>query len=200
MSKTNALIELIEPQKPNSSLVTNFPKSFFREIGEDPNREGLQRTPARFMKAYRELTVGYQQTPAEVVGEGIFESESSGLVVVKGIEFYSLCEHHLLPFWGKASVAYLPKQKILGLSKLPRILDVFARRLQVQERLTKEFAEAVKSLIDARAVAVFIEAQHMCMMMRGVEKQQSVTKTEFVLGAESLETWEKERIFKQLET
>jgi GTP cyclohydrolase I len=192
-------IELLTVPSTSDTSSPGFPQSFFREVGEDPHREGLARTPARFLKAYREMTAGYRQTPSGVVGEGIFESESSGVVAVKDIEFYSLCEHHLLPFWGKATVAYLPKGKILGLSKLPRILDVFARRFQVQERLTKEFAEAVHQLIDAKAVAVTIEAQHMCMMMRGVKKQQSTTKTEHCLGLEALSSSEKERLLRQLD-
>jgi GTP cyclohydrolase I len=192
-------LELLGNQATAEIAGRGFPQSFFREIGEDPQREGLLRTPARFLKAYREMTIGYRQTPAEVVGEGIFETESAGVVAVRDIEFYSLCEHHLLPFWGKATVAYLPKGKILGLSKLPRILDVFARRFQVQERLTKEFAEAVHALIDARAVAVTIEAQHMCMMMRGVKKQQSTTKTEHFVGLKDLDPTEKERLLRQID-
>jgi GTP cyclohydrolase IA len=136
-------------------------------------------------------------TAQEVVGDGIFESESNGLISVKDIEFYSLCEHHMLPFWGKASIAYLPRRKILGLSKLARVLDVFARRLQVQERLTREVAESISSLIDAKAVAIVIEAQHMCMMMRGVEKQSSKTRTEFLAGAENLTENEYSRLWMQ---
>ena len=174
--------------------------SLFSQIGEDPSREGLLRTPHRFEKAMQELTIGYRLSPEQVVGEGIFESESNGLVCVKDIEFYSLCEHHLLPFWGKASIAYYPNGKILGLSKLARILEVFARRLQVQERLTKEVGDSIRKITDARAVAVSIEAQHMCMMMRGVRKQESSTKTEYCAGIENLPPREQERIWKQLET
>lgn len=183
-------------------LEPNIPKlaeSIFLEIGEDPNREGLLKTPERFYKAIQHLTSGYGKTPSEVIGEGIFNSESSGLVCVKDIEFYSLCEHHMLPFWGKASIAYYPNQKILGLSKLARIVDLFSKRLQVQERFTKEVAETVYNLVDARAAAVVVEAQHMCMMMRGVQKQSSTTRTEFSLGAESLSEAELERIWKQFE-
>ncbi|MEI8025926.1 MAG: GTP cyclohydrolase I FolE [Pseudomonadota bacterium] len=185
-----------------SKLETNIPKlaeSIFLEIGEDPKREGLLKTPERFYKAIQHLTSGYGKTASEVIGEGIFNSESSGLVCVKDIEFYSLCEHHMLPFWGKASIAYYPNQKILGLSKLARIVDLFSKRLQVQERFTKEVAETVYSLVDARAAAVVVEAQHMCMMMRGVQKQSSMTRTEFSLGVESISALELERIWKQFE-
>ena len=181
------------------SSIPNLARGLFSEIGEDPMREGLIRTPERFYKAVQDLTAGYAMTPEAVVGEGIFESESNGFICVKDIEFYSLCEHHMLPFWGSASITYLPKNKILGLSKLARVLDVFARRLQVQERLTKEVADAIFTLVDAKAVAVIIQAKHMCMMMRGVEKQSSVTKTEYLIGAENLTPDEKSRLWKQFE-
>jgi GTP cyclohydrolase I len=186
----------------HSSQAPSIPtlaKEIFIEIGEDPRREGLLKTPERFQKAIRELTSGYSQTPEEVVGDGVFESESTGAICVKDIDLYSLCEHHILPFWGKASIAYLPQGKILGLSKLARVLDVFARRLQVQERLTKEVADAVFKLVDAKAVAVIVEAQHMCMMMRGVEKQSSVTRTEYIVGASNLSEFEQTRLWAQLE-
>lgn len=181
------------------SSIPSLARGLFLEIGENPKREGLLRTPERFYKAVQELTVGYSMTPESVVGEGIFESESSGFISVKDIEFYSLCEHHMLPFWGNASITYLPKNKILGLSKLARVLDVFAKRLQVQERLTKEVADAIFNLVDAKAVAVVIEAKHMCMMMRGVEKQSSSTKTECLVGGENLTIDEKNRLWKQFE-
>jgi GTP cyclohydrolase IA len=188
----------IQPLKKNETLAA-FAHGILRQINEDPQREGLIRTPFRFQKAFHELTSGYRLTPEMAVGEGIFSSESRGLVCVRDIEFYSLCEHHMLPFWGKAAIAYYPDGKILGLSKLARILDVFARRLQVQERLTKEVADAVHSLIGARAAAVIIEAQHMCMMMRGVNKQSSTTRTEYMVGGDSLAEHERERLWKQLE-
>lgn len=181
------------------TLIPGLARGIFLEIGEDPLREGLQRTPERFYKSIQDLTSGYKMTPEDVVGEGIFASESAGLVCVKDIEFYSLCEHHMLPFWGKASIAYWPQDKILGLSKLARILDIFARRLQVQERLTKEVAEAIFKLINAKSVAVVIEAQHMCMMMRGVEKQSSLTRTEFLVGASNLTDHEQSRLWKQFD-
>ena len=127
-------------------------KQMLIDIGEDPSREGLQRTPERFQKAFFELTSGYNKTVEEVIGEGIFEGESNGPIVMNDIEFFSLCEHHLLPFWGKANIAYLPGKKILGLSKLARVVEVFARRLQVQERLTREIADAIRDAVGARAV------------------------------------------------
>jgi len=147
---------------------------------EDPARPGLDRTPQRFAKAFEYLCSGYHKTAADVVGEGVFPAEGAGLVCVRDVEFYSLCEHHMLPFWGMASVAYLPGDKILGLSKIPRIVDLHARRLQVQERITESIASDLEQLIAPRAVVVQIEAQHLCMMMRGVEKQQSSTTTEAV--------------------
>jgi GTP cyclohydrolase I len=196
MSQTISPVHLSPNLKPS---IPRLAESLFFEIGEDPKREGLLRTPDRFYKAIQHLTSGYGKTPAEVIGEGIFNSESSGLVCVKDIEFYSLCEHHILPFWGKASIAYYPNQKILGLSKLARIVDLFSKRLQVQERFTKEVAETVSGLVDARAAAVVVEAQHMCMMMRGVQKQSSITRTEFSLGTESISQIEQERMWKQFE-
>ena len=162
-------IALASPIHSSEPAFSRLARGIFLEIGENPMREGLVRTPERFQKAFRDLTSGYGLTAEDAAGEGIFESESQGIVSVKDIEFYSLCEHHMLPFWGKASIGYIPRNKILGLSKIARVLDVFARRLQVQERLTKEVADGIFKLVDAKAVAVTIEAQHMCMMMRGVE-------------------------------
>lgn len=183
---------------PPPSPVTDLARSLLREIGENPDREGLLRTPERFEKAFRELTEGYAKTGLEAVGEGIFESESSGPVCVRQIEFFSLCEHHLLPFWGRASIAYLPGQKILGLSKLARIVDVFARRLQVQERLTAQIGECIRDSIQARAVVVSVEAQHMCMMMRGVRKIGGTTATEFAWKSDGVSPEEMGRLFAQL--
>ena len=168
-------------------------------IGEDPSREGLLRTPERFEKAFNELTSGYKEALADVVGDGVFEAENAGLVSVREIEFFSLCEHHMLPFWGTVSIAYYPNNSILGLSKLARVVDVFAKRLQVQERLTREVAESISDLIDARGVAVKIEAQHMCMMMRGVKKINSNTLTEFSVNLENLNPDETIRIWKALD-
>jgi GTP cyclohydrolase I len=171
-----------------------------RAAGEDTEREGVRKTPQRFAKAMKHLTSGYTMTAREAVGEGVFEAEGSGLVCVRNVEFYSLCEHHMLPFWGKASVAYYPNKKILGLSKIPRIVEVFARRFQVQERLTREVSEAVKELIEPRAVVTRVKACHLCMMMRGVEKQQSDTITESSLGLEQLSEIEQKRLWAALDS
>lgn len=146
-------------------------------IGEDPSREGLLQTPGRVERSLRFLTSGYGQTLPEVVGDALFQAEGAELVVVRDIEFYSLCEHHMLPFFGRVHIAYLPDKAILGLSKFGRIVDMFARRLQVQERLTREIADAVVQTLQPKGVAVVAEASHMCMMMRGVQKQESQTRT-----------------------
>ncbi|WP_028239437.1 GTP cyclohydrolase I FolE [Stutzerimonas azotifigens] len=153
------------------------------QIGEDVTREGLVDTPKRAAKAMQYLCRGYQQTLEEVTNGALFSSDNSEMVLVKNIELYSLCEHHMLPFIGKAHVAYLPNGKVLGLSKVARIVDMYARRLQIQENLTRQIAEAVQQITDAAGVAVVIEAQHMCMMMRGVEKQNSSMVTSVMLGA-----------------
>lgn len=153
-----------------------------RTVGEDPGREGLLKTPVRFTKSLNFLTSGYKSDVKEIVGDAIFEEPSSELVLIKNIEFYSLCEHHMLPFFGKAHVAYIPAGKVIGLSKIPRIVDVYARRLQVQERLTSEIAEALKTVLNPKGVAVYLEASHLCMMMRGVQKQNSTTTTKCLLG------------------
>ncbi len=152
------------------------------QLGEDVNREGLLDTPKRAAKAMQYLCKGYQQTLEEVTNGALFSSDNSEMVLVKNIELYSLCEHHMLPFIGKAHVAYLPNGKVLGLSKVARIVDMYARRLQIQENLTREIAEAMQQVTGASGVAVVIEAQHMCMMMRGVEKQNSSMVTSVMLG------------------
>lgn len=152
-------------------------------IGEDVSREGLRDTPARAARAFAYLTKGYKDNLDTIINNAIFESDNDEMIIVKDIEMYSLCEHHLLPFFGKCHVGYLPDGKILGLSKLARIVDVFARRLQVQENLTKQIAETILKYTGAKGVGVVIEAQHLCMMMRGVEKQNSVMKTSCMLGA-----------------
>lgn len=152
-------------------------------LGEDPERGGLKRTPERVARSLAELTRGGQQTVAEVVGQGVFDEDCSEMVIVKDIEFYSLCEHHLLPFFGKVHVAYIPDGRIIGLSKLPRIVDVFARRLQVQERMTVQIAEAIQEVLRPKGVGVVADAAHLCMMMRGVQKQNSSTMTSCLLGS-----------------
>jgi GTP cyclohydrolase I len=151
-------------------------------LGEDPEREGLVRTPERVAKAMSFLTSGYAMTVDDVVGSALFEEEHENMVMVRDIELYSLCEHHMLPFFGKAHVAYIPNGKIVGLSKLPRIVEIFARRLQVQERLTEQVAKAIEEVLAPRGVGVVIEAYHLCMMMRGVEKQNSRTITSALRG------------------
>ncbi len=160
-----------------------FVRELLAGIGEDPDREGLLKTPERVEKALRFLTRGYDQDPAQVLNSALFTVSYDEMVVVKDIELYSLCEHHLLPFVGKAHVAYLPNGKVVGLSKIPRLVDIFARRLQVQERLTVQIAEAIQSAVRPRGVGVIVEAAHFCMMMRGVEKQNSVAVTSCMLGA-----------------
>ena len=153
------------------------------KIGEDPDRDGLKRTPERMAKAIRFLTRGYQEDAGQLLRGALFEVDYDEMVIVKDIEMFSLCEHHMLPFFGKVHVAYLPKGKVIGLSKIPRLVDIFARRLQVQERLTKQIADAIQDAIDPIGVGVVIEARHLCMMMRGVEKQHSATVTSSMLGA-----------------
>ena len=151
-------------------------------IGEDPSREGLLATPRRVARSLTWLTQGYNHTAEEVIGKGVFKEDHDNMIMVRDIELYSMCEHHMLPFFGKAHVAYIPNGKIVGLSKIPRIVDVFARRLQVQERLTEEIAEGLCSVLEPSGVGVVIEAYHLCMMMRGVQKQNSKTITSALRG------------------
>lgn len=152
-------------------------------IGENATRQGLVNTPKRFGKSLSFLTSGYETDTKDLVGEAIFDEPSGELVLIRDIEFYSLCEHHMLPFFGKVHVAYVPNGKVIGLSKIPRIVDAFARRLQVQERLTNEIAQDLQRLLNPKGVAVIIEASHLCMMMRGVQKQNTTTTTKATLGA-----------------
>ncbi len=152
------------------------------ELGEDPTRQGLERTPARVEASLAELTSGQHMTVQEVVGQGVFDEDCSEMVIVKDIEVYSLCEHHMLPFYGRVHVAYIPDGKIIGLSKIPRIVDVFARRLQVQERMTVQIANAIQDVLQPKGVGVVADAAHLCMMMRGVQKQNSSTMTSCLLG------------------
>ena len=158
-------------------------RSILGQIGENPNREGLLDTPSRAARAMEFLTRGYNQTLEQVVNNALFDSNTSEMIVVQDIELYSMCEHHILPFIGKCHVAYVPTGKVLGLSKVARIVDMYARRLQIQENLTKEIAEAIEGVTGASGVGVIIEAKHMCIMMRGVEKQNSTMKTSVMLGS-----------------
>ena len=162
--------------------MANSFRDILEAIGEDPQRQGLLRTPTRAARAFEFLTQGYRQTVEEIVNEAVFDSDASEIVLVKNIELYSMCEHHLLPFIGKAHVAYIPNGKVIGLSKVARIVDIFARRLQIQEQLTTQIADALMQALHPSGVAVVIEAKHLCMMMRGVEKQNSVMTTSHLLG------------------
>src|SRR5580765_7226697 len=158
-------------------------RQLLAELGEDPSREGLRDTPKRVEKSLRFLTSGYAADVDAVLNNALFTVDYNEMVIVKDIDFYSLCEHHLLPFFGKCHVAYIPKGKVIGLSKIPRLVDMYARRLQVQERLTTQIAETINEKIKPRGVAVVIEAQHLCMIMRGVEKQNSIAVTSSMIGA-----------------
>jgi GTP cyclohydrolase I len=171
----------IEPSLDNISTQDLYRELLIR-IGEDPNRDGLLKTPERMEKSLKFLTRGYTMNVADVLHKALFDVDYDEMVIVKDIEFFSMCEHHLLPFFGKAHVAYVPNGKVIGLSKIPRLVDVFARRLQVQERLTTQIGEAITNAINPQGVAVILEAQHLCMMMRGVEKQHSHTVTSAMLG------------------
>ena len=162
--------------------IKNLTKQLLEEIGEDPSREGLLKTPSRVSKAWSFFSGGYNQDLDKIINNAVFKEDATDMVVVRDVEFFSLCEHHLIPFFGRAHVAYLPNGKVIGLSKIPRIIDMFSRRLQVQERLTRQIAETVKEILDPIGVAVIMEGQHMCMQMRGVEKQNSLTTTSSMLG------------------
>ncbi len=172
-----------EPDEVYDPEFESLIRNVLLKLGEDPEREGLRRTPLRVAKALDFLTSGYQMSVEQVVRGAIFEESCQELVLVKDIEFYSMCEHHVLPFFGKAHVAYLPNEKIIGLSKVARIVDVFARRLQVQERLTNQIADALMQILEPHGVAVIMEASHFCMMMRGVQKQNSSTVTSAMRGS-----------------
>lgn len=167
----------------NQKKIEELYKQLLMEIGEDVDRQGIVKTPERAARTIEYLTQGYHQNIDDVINGAVFETDADEMILVKDIELYSLCEHHLLPFIGKCHVAYIPQKKVLGLSKVARIVDVFARRLQIQEKLTRQIAETLMSAIGAKGAAVVIEAQHLCMMMRGVEKQNSVMKTSCMLGA-----------------
>ncbi len=166
----------------NPELLANL-KSLLEAVGEDPAREGLANTPFRFLKAFSYLTKGYQASIPEIINGALFEVSYQDMVIVKNIEFYSLCEHHLVPFFGRCHVGYLPNGRVIGLSKIPRIVDAFSRRLQVQERLTSQISECLMNELGAHGVGVVMQGHHLCMMMRGVEKQGAETLTSSVLGA-----------------
>ncbi len=166
----------------NKELIEKSVSTILKEIGEDPKREGLLRTPHRVAKAYEFLTQGYEKDIKKLINGAIFEEKYDEMVIVKDIDFYSMCEHHMLPFYGKVHIAYVPNGKIIGLSKLPRVVDVFAQRLQVQERLTQEIADTLDEILQPKGVGVVAEGYHMCMMMRGVQKQNSITTTSAMHG------------------
>ena len=157
-------------------------RSILAALGENPDREGLRKTPARVMRAFRYFTKGYEEDPRAVIGDAMFTEGYSEMIIVKDIDFFSLCEHHMLPFFGRVHVAYIPDGRIIGLSKIPRIVDVFARRLQVQERMTQQIAQAIEKVLTPKGVGVVAHASHLCMMMRGVQKQNSAAMTSCLLG------------------
>jgi GTP cyclohydrolase I len=182
MKANKAAIQVLTPQQEDLKIAP-LVRSMLAELGENPSREGLLRTPERVDRALRFLTSGYRTDLRKVVNGALFAVKYDEMVIVKDIEFFSLCEHHMLPFFGKVHVAYLPKERVIGLSKIPRIVDVFARRLQIQERMTQEIAQTIHELIEPLGVGVVCEARHFCMMMRGVEKQHSGAVTSAMLGA-----------------
>lgn len=167
---------------PDSDAFQAAIRTILAQLDPEPEREGLAETPRRVERAFRSYTAGYEQDPRQVVGQGTFTAETDEMVVVRDIELYSMCEHHLAPFFGKAHVAYIPRDKLVGLSKIARVVDVFARRLQVQERMTMQIANALDEVLQPRGVGVVIEASHLCMMMRGVQKQNSVMTTSMMIG------------------
>mgnify|MGYP003290962400 CR=1 FL=1 len=175
-------------------------KDILLEIGEDPDREGLVKTPERVEKAWKYLMRGYNQNLEEVVNGAVFQAESDDMIIVRNIEFFSMCEHHMLPFFGRCYVGYIPNKKILGVSKIARIVDMFARRLQIQERLTRQIADSILDCIDAEGVGVVCEAQHLCMQMRGVEKQHSVMTTSVMLGSFRNEAETRQEFLKLIRT
>ncbi len=179
--KSKASVQVLTPKTPAQSLAPDV-AAMLAKLGEDPTREGLLRTPERVDKALKFLTSGYSVDVDKLVNEALYTVQYDEMVIVKDIEFFSLCEHHMLPFYGKAHVGYLARDKVIGLSKIPRIVDVFARRLQIQERLTQQIAQCLLDKLDPLGVGVILEAQHFCMMMRGVEKQHSGTVTSSMLG------------------
>jgi GTP cyclohydrolase I len=182
MKSNKAVVKVMQP-KTDEESISPLILEILGKLGEDPRRDGLARTPERVNKALRFLTSGYRMDIQKIVNGALYDVKYDEMVVVKDIEFFSMCEHHMLPFFGKMHVAYLPKAKVIGLSKMPRIVDAFARRLQIQERLTQEVAQTIQEIIDPEGVGVICEARHFCMMMRGVEKQHSGAMTSAMLGA-----------------
>jgi GTP cyclohydrolase I len=182
MKANKAVVKMMEA-KPADPDIAPLVEEMLTALGEDPKRDGLIRTPERVDKAMKFLTSGYRMDIQKVLNGALYEVKYDEMVVVKDIEFFSMCEHHMLPFFGKVHVAYLPKTKVIGLSKIPRIIDVFARRLQIQERLTQQIAQTIQEVVDPVGVGVICEARHFCMMMRGVEKQHSGAMTSAMLGA-----------------
>jgi len=166
----------------NHDTLEQITRNLLKEIGENPDREGLVRTPSRVAKSWEFFSKGYNQNLEDIINNAIFEEDAKDMVIVRDVEFFSLCEHHLLPFFGKAHVGYIPNGKVIGLSKIPRIIDMFSRRLQVQERLTHQVAEVLQDVLNPIGVAVVMEGRHMCMQMRGVEKQNSFASTSAMLG------------------
>jgi GTP cyclohydrolase IA len=185
MKSNKALIKVMSPQPPlkDRGPIAPLVKEMLAQLGEDPEREGLARTPERVERALKFLTSGYAMDVRQVVNGALFTVKYDEMVIMRDIEFFSMCEHHLLPFFGKVHVAYIPRNRVIGLSKLPRLVDVFARRLQIQERMTQQIAQSIEQLIDPVGVGVICEARHFCMMMRGVEKQHSGAVTSAMLGA-----------------
>jgi GTP cyclohydrolase I len=181
--KMSEATEIIIPDIKGEETIADLVRKMLTLIGEDPNREGLRRTPERFERALRYLTSGYRQDPEKLLNGAMFSVCYDNMVVVKDIELYSLCEHHLLPFFGKCHVAYIPNKKVVGLSKIARLVNMYARRLQIQERLTSQVAKAIQEKLSPEGVGVVIEARHFCMVMRGVEKQHSAAVTSAMLGA-----------------
>ena len=181
--KMSEATEIIIPDTQGEGTIADLVRKMLALIGEDPNREGLRRTPERFEKAFRYLTSGYRQDPEKLLNGAMFSVCYDNMVVVKDIELYSLCEHHLLPFFGKCHVAYIPNKKVVGLSKIARLVNMYARRLQIQERLTSQIAKAIQEKLAPEGVGVVVEARHLCMVMRGVEKQHSSAMTSAMLGA-----------------
>jgi GTP cyclohydrolase I len=171
-----------EAKRPRLRAFRSEVRSILKAIGEDPDRQGLEKTPQRVETSLRWLTRGYDVSVEDIIGDAVFNEDHEEMILVRDIEIYSLCEHHMLPFWGRAHVAYVPNGRLIGLSKLPRIVEIFARRLQVQERLTDQIADAIMETLEPQGVGVVIEAAHLCMMMRGVEKQSSRTVTSAVRG------------------